>query len=240
MIFFKLRTDLGYDVTKDEDFARLKNDAVAGSAAAQYMLACCYNRGIRVSEDQDEAKRLFRLSAEQGFAPAEYAVGILCGEGAIEGADEGEGLKWLERAAGHGDRSAVWQMIKHYEKNGFRGADPAKITEWLKKEAEADEDGSCDLRFGRGSCDLRLGRYYEKGICVAKDEAEAFKWYRRAAGKCPEGLFELGYYYEKGIGTAPDRAEAIKCYARAAEEGDPIPRRRMEALRREAAEPERP
>lgn len=231
--------NMGYDLTKDEEFARLKNDAVAGDAKAQYVLAGCYNRGDRVSEDQAEARRLFLLSAEQGFAPAEHAVGFLCMKGEFEGADESEGLKWFERAVEHGNPRDIWLLIESYERNGFRGADPAKITEWLKKKAEADEDGCYDLRFGRGGCDLRLGHYYEKGICVAKDEAEAFKWYRRAAEKCPEGQFELGYCYEKGIGTAPDRAEAVKWYARAAEEGDPIPRRRMEALRREAAEPER-
>ncbi len=65
MMYFNC-PDVGYDVTKDEEFARLKNDAVAGDAKAQYALACCDNRGIRVSEDQAEAAKWYARAAEEG------------------------------------------------------------------------------------------------------------------------------------------------------------------------------
>ena len=58
--------NMGYDLTKDEEFARLKNDAVAGDAKAQSALACCDNRGIRVREDQAEAAKWYARAAEEG------------------------------------------------------------------------------------------------------------------------------------------------------------------------------
>jgi len=58
---------------------------------------------------------------------------------------------------------------------------------------------------------------YERGDGVAKDEAEAVRWYTRAAD---QGLavskFDLAFMYENGHGVAADIHKAIALYEEAA------------------------
>ena len=66
-----------------------------------------------------------------------------------------------------------------------------------------------------------MGFCYEEGIGVAKDGAEAVKWFRKAAEQGHAGAqFNLGYCYMNGIGVAKDGAEAVKWYRKAARQGD--------------------
>ena len=66
-----------------------------------------------------------------------------------------------------------------------------------------------------------LGFMYEDGRGVAKDEAEAVKWYRKSAD---QGNFiaqlSLGNMYAHGRGVVKDEAEAVKWYRKAADQGD--------------------
>ncbi|QJR10086.1 hypothetical protein DSM104443_01137 [Usitatibacter rugosus] len=65
-----------------------------------------------------------------------------------------------------------------------------------------------------------LGLMYQLGSGVAKDEAEALKWYRRAAAQDdPQAEFNLGLAYEKGHGVAKDEGEAVAWYRKAAQRG---------------------
>jgi TPR repeat protein len=65
-----------------------------------------------------------------------------------------------------------------------------------------------------------LGACYEWGNCVAKDSAEAVKWYRKAAEQGDaEAQFHLGFCYYKGDGVAKDAPEAVKWFSKAAEQG---------------------
>jgi hypothetical protein len=60
---------------------------------------------------------------------------------------------------------------------------------------------------------------YEAGRGVTKDEAEAAKWYRKAAeqGHVTAQL-NLGILFERGLGVAQDYAEAARWYTKAAEQ----------------------
>ena len=65
-----------------------------------------------------------------------------------------------------------------------------------------------------------LGVCYENGKGVAKDEAEAVGWYRKAAEQGLDlGQFNLGVCYENGKGVAKDSAEAVRWYRKAAAQG---------------------
>ena len=55
---------------------------------------------------------------------------------------------------------------------------------------------------------------------AAKNEAEAVKWYRKAADQGhASAQFNLGLMYAKGEGVAKDEAEAVKWYRKAADQG---------------------
>ena len=61
---------------------------------------------------------------------------------------------------------------------------------------------------------------YANGLGVAKDEAEAVKWYRKAAEQGNAyGQNNLGKMYANGLGVAKDEAEAVKWFRKAAEQG---------------------
>ena len=54
---------------------------------------------------------------------------------------------------------------------------------------------------------------------MAKDEAEAVKWYRKAAEQNDaEAQYNLGVCYANGQGVAKDEVEAVKWYRKAAEQ----------------------
>ena len=86
----------------------------------------------------------------------------------------------------------------------------------LAEDRQAAEQGDADAQF-------RLGiRYSTFGDAdsVAKDEAEATRWYRLAAeqGHAPAQTI-LGLRYDYGQGVPKDEAEATRWYRLAAEQG---------------------
>ena len=75
---------------------------------------------------------------------------------------------------------------------------------------------------------------------MAQDEAEAVKWYRKAAEQGNAGAqTNLGVAYHNGAGVPKDDAEAMKWYRKAAEQGDAAgqiqPRRDVRTRPRRAA-----
>ena len=58
------------------------------------------------------------------------------------------------------------------------------------------------------------------GIGVTKNDAEAVKWFRRAAKQGHVwSQHNIGFVYEYGIGVTKNDAEAVKWYRKAAEQG---------------------
>ena len=101
---------------------------------------------------------------------------------------------------------------------------------------------------GNSDAQFTLGLMYEEGESVPKDDAEAAKWYRRAAEEehenalnnlmamCNRGIavaqFNLGGMYQDGEGVAQDDAEAAKWYRKAAEQGNAIAKQRLDKMKK--------
>ena len=88
------------------------------------------------------------------------------------------------------------------------------------------EQGDAEAQFNLGFC-------YDDGRGVAKDYAEAVKWYRKAAGQnFAPAQFNLGYCYANGQGVARDKVEAYAWFSMAAKaDSDAAERRNL--LRKE-------
>ena len=57
---------------------------------------------------------------------------------------------------------------------------------------------------------------------MAKDQAEAVKWYRKAAEQnLAKAQYNLGVCYAHGEGVVKDQVEAVKWYRKAAEQNSP-------------------
>ncbi len=66
-----------------------------------------------------------------------------------------------------------------------------------------------------------LGNAYHTGQGVAQDNAEAVKWFRRAAEQGDaKAQSNLGFIYGEGLGVSQDDAQALKWFRKAAEQGD--------------------
>jgi TPR repeat protein len=90
----------------------------------------------------------------------------------------------------------------------------------------ADRDGAnagaLRQRAERGEADAqyRLGTVYEYGRGVHRDDAEALKWYVRAARQgYDDAQYRLGVMYDNGWGVAIDDRRAAAWYRDAAEQG---------------------
>src|ERR1035438_399048 len=92
------------------------------------------------------------------------------------------------------------------------------------QQSEADRKLLADVRAkaekGDAQSQYELGSAFAKGsLGVAKDEAEAVKWYRKAAEQNhAQAQANLGICYAKGRGVAKGEAEAVKWYRKAADQ----------------------
>jgi TPR repeat protein len=95
---------------------------------------------------------------------------------------------------------------------------PAQQSEFDRK---FFEDNKAKAENGDAAAQCVLGEIYQQGLGgVAKDEAEAVKWYRKAADlNKPEAQYNLAGMYANGRGVTQDYAEAVKWWRKAAEQG---------------------
>lgn len=76
-------------------------------------------------------------------------------------------------------------------------------------------------RSAHAQTQFAIGSRYEAGRDVVQDDAEAAKWYRRAARRGnAQAQFRLGQFYRQGKGVTQDDATALDWLRRAAEQGD--------------------
>ncbi|MBM3877397.1 MAG: sel1 repeat family protein, partial [Verrucomicrobia bacterium] len=203
----------GQEKADAEKMAELRRNAERGDAAAQFILALAYEKGlVGVTKDAAEAVKWYRKAAELGFPGAQLAVGTkyVLGEGVPK--DEVEGYKWILLAAEGRDENAQ-QAIAIIESR----LTPAQRAEGQqlahKFQLRKAEQGDATAQFN-------LGVSYDFGRGVVKDEAEAVKWYRKAADQGHAAAqFNLGLSYAEGQGVVKDEAEAVKWYRKAADQG---------------------
>jgi TPR repeat protein len=73
---------------------------------------------------------------------------------------------------------------------------------------------------GAAYAQFNLGNMYAFGMGVPENDAEAFKWYRKAADQGgAKAQFNVGNMYEFGDGVPENDAEAVKWYRKAADQG---------------------
>src|SRR6266571_957049 len=102
----------------------------------------------------------------------------------------------------------------------------AAVFQLPAQQNEADRRVPAEIRAGADKGDAKaqyeLGRAFFSGtLGVAKDKAEAVKWFRKAAEQnVADAQFSLGVCYANGQGVTKDDAEAVKWFRKAAEQND--------------------
>lgn len=109
--------------------------AEQGDAEAMWLLGCCSEHGIEVSESADEAFKWYRRGAEKGNAIAENDVGIcyLYGKGVPK--DEAEAVMWLRKSAQAGRPSAQYNLGCCYDQGHGVAKDQIQAATWWRKAA---------------------------------------------------------------------------------------------------------
>jgi len=133
-----------------------------GDAESQYLLSLCYFDGVVTGENDAKAFGLALASAEQGYAPAQHVVGtsLVRGEG-TEKASASTSNEWFTKAAEAGYAPSRWWLGWDAAIN--RSSDP--IHHW-KIAAEQ----------GYYPAQIDLAVFYNYGLLVEQDIAEAIKW----------------------------------------------------------------
>ena len=89
-----------------EILVRIRKEAEAGSACAQYLMGEILMRGWRMKKDERQAVEWFRKAAEQGNASAQVTLSFLTDLGIGTPRDSGKAEKWLRLASEKGNSAA--------------------------------------------------------------------------------------------------------------------------------------
>jgi TPR repeat protein len=143
-----------------------------------------------------------RNAAEQGDAEAQYDLAWCYFTGRKISENEKEAVQWFRKSAEGGHAPAQRKLGDLYFKGRKFGVqttipDVAQLLGNVYDDEYIDEDAD-----------------------ISKDQAEAVKWYRKAAEQGDAwAQDELGDCYFNGTGVPEDKVEAVKWYHRAAEGG---------------------
>ena len=81
----------------------LQASAFSGNSTAQYDLGQCFEFGISVKKNHDEAKCWYLRAAEQGHVRAQYCLGLLYSQGRQIVQDYEQAVYWFRKAADQND-----------------------------------------------------------------------------------------------------------------------------------------
>ena len=117
--------------------------------------------------------------------------------------------------------SAEAAMILYFAGRGVARDEAGAVVERSITTVHRDDQEAAKARIGSAEAAFELGQLYlARRRGVARDEAEAARWFRRAGELGHAGAqFELGRLYGGGRGVARDDAAALQWYRRAAELG---------------------
>ena len=146
--------------------------AASGIARSRSNLGWRYFHGKGIPQDKDKSLRLHRLAARQGFAESMFNLALSLGSGDGCDKDEVQAAQWMRRSAELGSGNGQGQLGGWHLMDG--SPLPRNYKEAMCLSMLATEKG---VAFAIGN----VGLLFEKGLGVAKDTAEACKWYRRAA-----------------------------------------------------------
>ena len=100
-------------------------------------------------------------------------------------------------------------------------ASSVAVVQLAAQQTKADqkpiEEVKAKAEAGDAESQMELGRRYDKGEGVVKDQAEAAKWYRKAAEQ-NLAEYSLGVCYLNGEGVVKREMEAVKWFRKAAEQ----------------------
>ena len=206
----------------EQGVALFRELAEKGNAIARRNMGICYNNGIGVEKDLQEAFKWFKLAAEQGDDISQFCLGVCYSRGEGTKRDELKADEWIRKSAEQGNADALkvieelkqgyanfHPLVREGLEHKLKG-DAAKAAECFRKAAEAGDAEGC----------FKLSACYLQGFGVEKSDEELLKWLQKASelGHA-EAQFNMGILYVNGLGVAEDHAKAEELLRAAKEKG---------------------
>lgn len=222
------------------DVERLRRDAEAGIAGAQYNFGVWHLFGENGCKDSEQARRWFLAAADQEFAPAQSALGFLYQRAQGVTQDFSTARSWFDRAARQDFPEALY-CLGELLALGLGGNENAAAARRCYERA---------AKQGHSAAISQLAYCEDHGIGGFADPVAATRWYCKgvSAGDA-RALFALARRYESGHTVSENRVKARalyqlaenKNYPLAAERGrriaDTLDEKSTEAANSLAAEP---
>ncbi|MBL8519673.1 MAG: sel1 repeat family protein [Betaproteobacteria bacterium] len=218
-------------------------------------LAVLYLQGRGVAKNPQKAAELSRYAAERGNAAAATRLGTLYETGEGVPRDGAQALHWHEKAAALGSPGSHTSLFFMYARGEMVPKDLVKAAAYLNQAAELEEPIAMSMfldnrakvpvtvqspstvirkaaESGDGAAQLALALRLQSGDkYIAKDEAAALRWLRRAASEGhAEAQAQLGYQYLMGIGVAKSDRDAIDWTRMAVKANNPMGLANMGAM----------
>ena len=224
----------GKDVAKDEEEAARWFELAAdqGSVKAQRWLGVAYEKGQGVKKDDAEAVRWYQKAAEQGCAEAQCALGVMYAEGRGVAQDVAEAVRWYQKAAEQGCVEAQRVLGVMFAEGLGVAKDEENAVRWSRMAADK---GDADAQYILGVLHEERAvllpalvfffpnflHWFENVDGVAKDNAMAVFWYRKAAERGHAAAqFRLGHMFAAGRCVKEDEFSAVRWYQKAARQGN--------------------
>src|SRR5579859_1340329 len=196
-------------LTKDYPAALswFQKSAAQGFPGGYYALGGVYESGQGVPQDYAKAMQMY-LKAAGEMPSAEFAIGRLHALGHSVPKDDAAAATWYHKAADQGELDACLELGSMYSTGRGVPQSDAQAMQWYRKAADArvmqgeyhvgllyetsksfhDTKQAADWygkagQQGVADAQLRLGLLYARGDGVAKDPAEADRWFQMAANQ---------------------------------------------------------
>lgn len=230
---------------EDDDAIRYFNNArQRGLPDALFALGQCYEFGIGVECDLDQADELYQEAEKNGSVLAIGALGLRY----LKKGDLGNAIRLIEKGAGLGDPSSSILLGDCYLNGLGVKKDPVRAFDIYRTVASSGDPvglytlGCCHVNgigtktnyieaakvFQKASEFLfppalyELGGCYSEGLGVESNEVKAVELYQKAADRdFAPAQGELGWCYAHGFGVLSNATKAVEWYRRAADRGFP-------------------
>jgi len=145
----------------------IRKAAAQGEPRSQALLGASYANGGKGSPQDDiEAEKLFRKSAEQGWAEGQHNLACCYMDGRGIKQDDKLALEWFRKAAVQGYPDSQYHVAHFFLTGRAVDKDEVEAVKWLAKAAEK----------GHANAQFYLGSAYAIGTGVKQDFVQAHKW----------------------------------------------------------------
>lgn len=203
------------NVSPQEAFTLMTNEANGGNKNAMLTLGTMYERGIGTPRNFDNALDWYQKAAQAGLAEGYYNSGVCYEIGMGTRGDVKRAFENFEKSAELGLSQGLYKLASLY----FTGTGTEKNEQWgvelLTRAAAANHSGAAN--------DLGVISF-EGTYGQPKDLNKAFENFTKAAGMGnAEAMKNLAVFYRDGLGRPADPAQELKWYALARLAGYPAP-----------------